>query len=277
MSTTSAPVISDAIGVRAPADSFSELADRLVETGIPWNTPAPAFAIPCAIDSWSTSIRYSWRAANARASPAVWEKPISTSANAAITIVAAWSPISESAGISGAGSPLGTSPTSATPCAPRSNSRAPRMPADHEHERARHRGREEAQAEDHRQRQHADEQRRPVHVAERADPGPELPPRVVPLGVGPGQLRQLADHDVDGGAGEEAGDDGLGEEAARSSPGAAAPAPGTAARWRSRSPRRARPPRRPRARRRRPRRPPPRRARSSARSRSAATCRRARR
>ena len=58
VSTTSAPVISDAIGVRAPADSFSELADRLVETGIPWNTPAPAFAIPCATDSWSTSMRY---------------------------------------------------------------------------------------------------------------------------------------------------------------------------------------------------------------------------
>ena len=128
VSSTSAPVISDAIGVRAPADSFSELADRLVETGIPWNTPAPAFAIPCATDSWSTSIRYLCRAANARASPAVCEKPISTSANAAIAIVAAWSPISERAGISGAGSPLGTSPTSATPCASRSNSRAPRMP-----------------------------------------------------------------------------------------------------------------------------------------------------
>ena len=31
---------SDASGVRAPADSLSELADRLVDTGIPWNTPA---------------------------------------------------------------------------------------------------------------------------------------------------------------------------------------------------------------------------------------------
>jgi putative transposase len=35
----------------------SELADRLVETGMPWNTPAPTFDIPCAIDSWSTSMR----------------------------------------------------------------------------------------------------------------------------------------------------------------------------------------------------------------------------
>ena len=48
---TSAPVTRDATGVRAPADSFSELAERLVETGIPWKTPAPTFAIPCATAS----------------------------------------------------------------------------------------------------------------------------------------------------------------------------------------------------------------------------------
>ena len=54
---TSAPVTSDATGVRAPADSLSELAERLVETGIPWNTPAPTFAIPWATDSWLTSMR----------------------------------------------------------------------------------------------------------------------------------------------------------------------------------------------------------------------------
>ena len=41
VSSTSAPVISDATGVLAPADSFSELAERLVDTGMPWNTPAP--------------------------------------------------------------------------------------------------------------------------------------------------------------------------------------------------------------------------------------------
>ena len=46
VSSTSPPVISDASGDRAPADSFSELAERLVETGMPWNTPAPVFAIP---------------------------------------------------------------------------------------------------------------------------------------------------------------------------------------------------------------------------------------
>ena len=33
--STRAPVASEASGVRAPEDSLSELADRLVETGIP--------------------------------------------------------------------------------------------------------------------------------------------------------------------------------------------------------------------------------------------------
>ena len=51
VSSTSAPVTSEATGVRAPADSFSELAERLVETGMPWNTPEPTFAMPCATDS----------------------------------------------------------------------------------------------------------------------------------------------------------------------------------------------------------------------------------
>ena len=54
---TSPPAASDETCVRAPADSLSELAERLVDTGMPWNTPAPRFAIPWATDSWLTSIR----------------------------------------------------------------------------------------------------------------------------------------------------------------------------------------------------------------------------
>ena len=49
--------MSDETCVRAPDDSFSELAERLVETGIPWHSPAPRLAIPWATDSWLTSIR----------------------------------------------------------------------------------------------------------------------------------------------------------------------------------------------------------------------------
>ena len=46
VASTRPPVTSEASGVRAPADSFSELAERLVETGMPWNTPAVTFAMP---------------------------------------------------------------------------------------------------------------------------------------------------------------------------------------------------------------------------------------
>ena len=54
---TITPMASDASPVRAPEWSFSELADRLVETGIPSNRPAPTFAVPWATDSWFMSIR----------------------------------------------------------------------------------------------------------------------------------------------------------------------------------------------------------------------------
>ena len=57
VSRTVTPEVSDARPVRAPVWSFSELADRLVETGIPWNRPAPTFAMPWATDSWLMSMR----------------------------------------------------------------------------------------------------------------------------------------------------------------------------------------------------------------------------
>ena len=57
VSRTITPEVSDARPVRAPVWSFSELADRLVETGIPWNRPAPTFAMPWATDSWLMSMR----------------------------------------------------------------------------------------------------------------------------------------------------------------------------------------------------------------------------
>ena len=85
--------------------------------------------------------------------------------------------------------------------------------ARHQHERAGHRRRQAAQAEDHRERGDADEHRRPVHVAERAQPRPELAPGVVTLRGRAGELRQLADDHVDGGSGEEPRDDRLREEA----------------------------------------------------------------
>ena len=42
----SAPVVSEATGVLAPEVSLSELADRLVETGMPCTRPEPTLAMP---------------------------------------------------------------------------------------------------------------------------------------------------------------------------------------------------------------------------------------
>ena len=49
-------VTREATEVLAPDSSFKELAERLVETGMPWNKPEPILAIPWAADSWSMSI-----------------------------------------------------------------------------------------------------------------------------------------------------------------------------------------------------------------------------
>ena len=56
VSSTMTPEVSEASPVRAPDRSLSELADRLVETGIPWSSPAPVLAMACATDSWLMSI-----------------------------------------------------------------------------------------------------------------------------------------------------------------------------------------------------------------------------
>ena len=53
--TTIAPVVSEASGVLAPVWSFSELAERLVETGMACSSPEPTLATPWASDSWFTS------------------------------------------------------------------------------------------------------------------------------------------------------------------------------------------------------------------------------
>ena len=56
VSRTVTPEVREASPVFAPEWSFSELADRLVETGIPLNSPAAMLAIDWAIDSWLMSI-----------------------------------------------------------------------------------------------------------------------------------------------------------------------------------------------------------------------------
>ena len=46
VSRTANPMVSEASPDLAPEWSLSELADRLVETGIPWRSPAPVLANP---------------------------------------------------------------------------------------------------------------------------------------------------------------------------------------------------------------------------------------
>ena len=55
VSSTITPEVSEASPVRAPDLSLSELADKLVVTGIPWRSPAPVLATACATDSWLMS------------------------------------------------------------------------------------------------------------------------------------------------------------------------------------------------------------------------------
>ena len=86
------------------------------------------------------------------------------------------------------------------------------QPAGHQHEGARNGRRHETQAENHGKRDRADDDGRPVHVAERLEPSRKLAPGAVSLGGGSGQLRQLSDDHVDGGAGQESGDHRAREE-----------------------------------------------------------------
>ena len=84
--------------------------------------------------------------------------------------------------------------------------------ADDEDERAGSLRGDDAQAEDHGERREPHDDRGPVDVGERAEPRRQLLPRVLAVGVRSRELRKLADHDVDGGAGEEPGDHRPGEE-----------------------------------------------------------------
>jgi hypothetical protein len=81
--------------------------------------------------------------------------------------------------------------------------------ADDEDERAGDDRRREPQADNDDERRQPNGESRPVELAEPADPRAELAPGVDPLGGRAGQLRQLADHDVDRGSGEKPRDDSL--------------------------------------------------------------------
>ena len=89
----------------------------------------------------------------------------------------------------------------------------PDQPADDEDERPRDPRQREPKPEDDGKGNHADEQRRQAEVAEAPNPRRELLPGIHTVGGGSGELGQLADDDVDRGAGKEPGHDREREEA----------------------------------------------------------------
>ena len=137
---------------------------------------------------------------------------MSTSATAARAIVPAWSQSSCSVGDLQGRQPPGHIADEGH--AVRAEIEEPRREeaADHEDERAGDARCDRPQPEDDDQRDDADDDGRPVRVAEGPEPGPQLLERVRAGDVGPGELGKLADHDVDRRAEQEAGDHGPGQE-----------------------------------------------------------------
>ena len=86
------------------------------------------------------------------------------------------------------------------------------QPADDQDERARDPGGDAAQTEHGHERDHTDHRRRGVQLCERAEPRHELLRRGVAGRTGAGDLRQLADHDVDRGTEQEPRHHGAREE-----------------------------------------------------------------
>ena len=191
---TSPPVTSDASGVRAPAASFSELADRLVETGIPWKTPAAdvrhALRDRLLVDVDAVAVAGGERARVAgRLREADQEQPERGDEDRRVVLLE-----DVDAGQRRRGQ--AARHVADERDAVRAEVEQPRreQPADDEHERARARRREEAQAEDHRERQRAPTSSVVQLMSpSAADPRRELAPGVVAASRRAGQLRQLAD------------------------------------------------------------------------------------
>ena len=176
----------EATGVRAPADSLSELADRLVETGMPWRRP-----------------RRRWRRPGRRTpgrrrcgSGGAWRMPAHRRRSARTRSAAGHGGDDDrrvlgadgsALGSVGAGNPLGTWPTSATSCAAEVERSSGGDAADDQHQRAGDRGAEEAQRRGSRERDRAHQQGDAVDVPSDR-PTTELAPGVDAVGIGAGQL-----------------------------------------------------------------------------------------
>ena len=111
----------------APARSATAVRDPLVLTGKPWNSPAARLAVPMPIISWLASTSWPVRSANADDVEIVSVSDTRVMPSAPATSNAR-SANPTSGRVSG-GKPWGSSPTSATPSLPRSNTTTAAMAA----------------------------------------------------------------------------------------------------------------------------------------------------
>ena len=211
VSRTVTPEVSEARPVLAPEWSFSELADRLVETGMPWNRPAPVLAIPgrrtpgrCRSGSgaWRRRRGRRPRSGRSRSAPARQRRP------------PPWPRGPTSApgrGRSNDGSPRGHVADERHAAVTQVQQPGGEQAADHQDQRAGHlRG-------DRRSPKTTTSATTPTTTVGRV-PRPECPATTTapgagwPRHLGAGELGQLADDDVDRRPEEEAGDHGAREE-----------------------------------------------------------------
>ncbi len=118
VSTASSAVVSPATWLRPPARLDAAVLDRLPATPKPPNSPELRFAAPKASSSWLASMRTPPWVANSRAALSPSASPTNAIAAPARRIAPYW--LAGIPGSDGAGSPCGTSPTTATPRAARS-------------------------------------------------------------------------------------------------------------------------------------------------------------
>ena len=200
-------------GVRAPALSLTTDCDMPPLTGNPRPSPERRLPAPIASSSWFASNRL----------PCFWPniRPMADVSTAARTKPASAIGISSfrscrlTAGKPREGRPCGTSPSNATPCASRSMNRAASMPPTHHEKRHRAVLEPELAGDERRQGDDADEQRHPVRVAQMRDEVGRALPEVAVRAFEPEQLRQLRARQIEGQAGFEPHQHGLGEEADR--------------------------------------------------------------
>ena len=192
----------DAQRVRPPAATFSAVWPTEPPTGWPRNSPEAMFPIPCAMKSRFGSDRDPPGFGAASATPVPWTSTIT--ATAAAAAIRSSDESSDSCGRCGVGMPLGILPESST----RTRLLAPSVSSCRDRQRYQRgdRGDPRATQHDHQQeRRYTHRRRGQRHLAWMGDDVPGLDHRRLARLRGAEQVGELAEHDVDGDAGEESG------------------------------------------------------------------------